>query len=435
MLVNKIVAGIRKDPNNSKGSDLATTVNNLVDISNKKIFTDKDFEKEDHEVNISLREEGSMFADATSGKPVWFINGKWVYSDGTTAYTVTSFKRYAPRMLSYIAASIPDTTLTVGDSLSFWVTGMENSSIIHYIVGSSGQGRLFIRPSDGRTRIYDDQNRLVTYSAGTLYQDGLPHFVDIKFNSGNMEISIDGILKSTQGTPLDATYTFNCLGARNTSGTEESGIAVLYGVSFSNEHYWKMQNASSTIFDTVDSIGTMDLVYIGAPATITDQDTVEVPTLDIPIGENPLTAENVIFTGSSLIQRAMDTQARIDRIEEVATHLGYQGSIINVGVGGNTIKGNLDHWVNSVRGQTYANKDSVAVLVTNGNDISLNRPYVTDTFANTGLSSELATEWTDRFNAAQEDVALVIPTSTTFRPYKSVPIVNVLDLAGTEEGI
>lgn len=155
--------------------------------------------------------------------------------------------------------------------------------------------------------------------------------------------------------------------------------------------------------------------------------------LSVPDGFNPLTSPNIILTGSSLVDRAMTGGNRITRIAEVATHLGFTGNILNHGIPSNTMKQNSDYWVSSIRGQSFATDLDTSIMVTNGNDVSSGRPYDTDTNANTGILSNLADEWQERFDRAAADVGMVIPTECTFRAYNSAPIVDVHDLAGTED--
>lgn len=184
---------------------------------------------------------------------------------------------YVPRSSAYDYAEFTPITISNTETISFWVQGITSSSTIQYVLGSDVGAYVYIRGSDGRTRIVDNNGNTRTTTFGSFYQDGKPHFIEIRINPAFVDFYRDGVFYS-RSTGVTTDFTFNIVGALQKGGSS-ANIANIYGVTISNQSSWPMQSTDPSTFEVVDLINGNDLVYSGAPNPITPTDTIGVPEI------------------------------------------------------------------------------------------------------------------------------------------------------------
>lgn len=222
-----------------------------------------------HPNNLGYSNEYDQFA------PI--IISTMVQDGGTGA----SLSNYSPLSLSYSSANFSDITLANTDTLSFWVKGFVQDAgdfTNKYILGSSGNAYVYTRVVDGRTRVYDDNGSFKSVYLPQLI-DGGEHFVKIVIGANSTSFYVDdNLIGTANGSMSD--MTFNCVNARDNTGTSSNTEGTIYGTTLGTQASWTMQSESDDTFDGVDWVGTNDLVYLNAPATITSADTIETNILE-----------------------------------------------------------------------------------------------------------------------------------------------------------
>ena len=217
--------------------------------------------------------------ESVSGNDLTYLGAPATITEDDTIATqcLGSTEVFSPRTASYDAANYNDVTLSDSFTIIINVKGITDSSTIQYLLGSSGSAFIYYQGSIGRLRISSDIGEVKNITTSIL-TDGLDHEITVEYEPNRTDVLIDDqFIASVSG---DITgFTTNCIGARDNTGSLSMDLGAVYGVDLGSFAIWRMQSNDPTVFDDTESVSGNDLTYLGAPATITEADTIETEPL------------------------------------------------------------------------------------------------------------------------------------------------------------
>lgn len=179
---------------------------------------------------------------------------------------------FAPLTEFYSSATFASpVSVPAEQSIKFSVIGLSGTDNRYVLSGGSG-AYVYIRASDGRTRINDDAGVNYNFSAVPELANANAHNVEIANNGANLELIVDGVVAGTLPTNKGI-CTFNKAGSDDTTITMNMG--AVFNIELGVTDAWSMLGAANE-FNTANSINASNvLTYNDAPSPITSAHTID----------------------------------------------------------------------------------------------------------------------------------------------------------------
>jgi hypothetical protein len=198
-----------------------------------------------------------------------------------TEYTAppSGLTGFAPLTASFTNAKFTPVTLATTEAIEFYIKGFTTDVVSdpQYIFSGADGSYIRIHRNTGRLFFRDETNS-INANWDITGLDGGEHKIRIQNNAGNTasELYQDDVLVTALTSNPRVAITFDTIGEISAGGTSATQGAI-YGVTLGTQAAWTMLGSTATTaFAGVDTIGSNNLTFTGAPSPVTITDTVEV---------------------------------------------------------------------------------------------------------------------------------------------------------------